>query len=67
MQALLLASEVESNIKTGVPVTTNLILALNQFRIVQQQADKQIGADLEAMYKQHLELKLLENIDKLSN
>ena len=54
MQALLLASEVESNIKTGVPLTTNLILALNEFRKAQDEENKRIGSDLEAMYQQYV-------------
>lgn len=55
MQALLMASEIESNIKSGVPVTTNLILALNEFRKVQAEAERSFGADLDNMYLQWLE------------
>jgi hypothetical protein len=55
MQGLLLAAEVESNILTGVPLTTNLILALNRFRQAQQEAELAVGAELEDMYRRHLE------------
>lgn len=55
MAAIALANEVESKIKSGVPITTNLTLALNEFRKVQIEADKSFGADLDAMYRQHME------------
>jgi hypothetical protein len=66
MQALLLATELESNIRSGATYTTNIILALNQFRIAQQESEVQLGADLENMYRQHLELVLLDNIKSLN-
>jgi hypothetical protein len=52
MAALALAAEVESNIKVGVPVTTALVLTLNKFKIAQFETDREIAADLEALYKQ---------------
>jgi hypothetical protein len=55
MAGLALANEIESNIQVGVPLTTNLILALNEFRKAQQEQDVSFGADLDAMYKQYLE------------
>jgi hypothetical protein len=55
MAALALVNELESNIQIGVPITTSVVLALHEFRKVQTETDRSYGADLDRMYKQHLE------------
>lgn len=69
MAALALANEVESNIKSGVPLTSTLILALNEFRKTQVALDQSFGADLDQMYRQHIESEMARvqaAIDKTS-
>lgn len=48
--AIILASEVETAISTGINVPTDLINALHAFRKAQIADDGRIGKDLEAMY-----------------
>lgn len=65
MAGIALANEIENNILTGVPLTSALVLALNEFRKTQIETDQSFGADLDAMYRQHLESELTRVESKL--
>jgi hypothetical protein len=51
LAAIALINEVEANIRLGVPITSALINAADNFRKVQLAQTNRIGADLDAMYK----------------
>jgi hypothetical protein len=56
LQAMAFAAEVQKFVTSGGHQNYQLmVLALNQFRRVQQSSNIQMGADLDAMYAQHVE------------
>lgn len=68
--ALVLAAEIENCISLGVPTTTSLVTALDNFRKIQVAEDELFGKDLDNMYKQYLstepESRVLSNDSRIS-